>query len=660
MARTRSGITIQMKYHQKSLALALAMAALPIAPAAAQVPSASDFTKNPEAFEVSMSPSGKYVALAVPAADSMETTLEVTDLATGKSQIMRFGRQQHVSNIVWTADDQLVVSRAEMEPLKARPSSQGELYTTDVKAKNQDVLFGFVPDSQGKRGKRKDQGWSSIEDVLHDEPGMALVNFTCWDCGEEPDTVIFKVNTKTGERKEIERGDQLAWYQFDRTGEPRIRRTLDDNDEPVLAYRRTKGEAWTPLPKAVAGRMIYGARFAEDNNTVYALVNDALEPAQAYRIDLKAGTRTKLAGDPDVEINGFMYEGLDGIPFAVTYNAAKPSLQYIDPNSEWAKLHASLMKSFPGHMLSFNSFSRDGNKVMFGVWSDRNIGSYYTYDRSTKELQKIIDYMPWLKPELMAQTRPVEFVNRDGKKIFGFYTSKGAGPMPTVVMAHGGPVGPYDSWGFESDVQFLASHGYGVLQINFRGSGGRGEDFEREGWAQWGGAIQNDITDGVKWAIQNKLVDESRICLYGASYGGYTALMQPVLNPGLYKCAIGYVGVYDLPQNRKDWTRRNSSRGDRVNDRVHGNDPTVLANWSPALRAGEVKVPVFLAHGSDDKTAGLNQYKKMVSALNAVGNTPQTFLAAGEGHGFAKPETRAELYRKMEAFLSKYIGAGAK
>jgi dipeptidyl aminopeptidase/acylaminoacyl peptidase len=643
----------------KRILIAASAVLLSLPPVYAQKIPAEDFAKRPEAWEVALSPSGEYVAFAVPTADGMETTLEVTKLATGKSQIMRFGRQQHVSGIYWTSDEQLVVSRAEMEPLKARPTSQGELYTTDVNSKNQDVLFGFVPDSETKRGKRKDQGWSSIAKVLHNEPGMALVDFTCWNCGAEPDTVIFKVDTRTGERKEWERGDMLASYEFDQTGEARLRTTWDGDDEPVLAYRREKGAEWTALPKALAGRTIYNSRFAPDNNTLYALVADGLEPAQAYQIDLKAGTRTKIAGNPDVAISGFMYEGLGGIPFAVTYNASKPSLQYINPNSEWAKLHASLMPAFPGSMLTFNSFSRDGNKVMLAVWSDRNIGSYYVYDRASKQLQKIIDYKPWLKPEAMAQTRPVEFTGKEGQKLFGFYTAKGPGPRPLIVMPHGGPIGPYDSWGFDPDAQYLANRGYGVLQVNFRGSGGRGEEFERAGWQQWGGGIQDDINAGVKWAVANNLADPSRICLYGASFGGYSALMQPILNPGMYKCAIGYVGVYDLPMMRKDWMKGGNKRRIRVNDRMHGSDPAMLADWSPALRAGEVKVPVLLVHGSDDKTAALSHYKTMNAALAAAGNPAETFLATGEGHGFVKPENITELYKRMEAFLAKHIGPGA-
>lgn len=164
-----------------SAALAIGLCAQ----ANAQMVPITDFAKRPEAWEVALSPTGDYVAIAVPTPDGMETQLQIVNVdGSGKTQVLRFARQQHVTDVVWTADDRVVVSRAKMDPLKARPFSVGELMTSDVNGKNRDILFGFIPDSETKRGKRKDQGWSSIIKVLDGEPGKALVDFTCWNCGD--------------------------------------------------------------------------------------------------------------------------------------------------------------------------------------------------------------------------------------------------------------------------------------------------------------------------------------------------------------------------------------------------------------------------------------------------------------------------------------------
>jgi len=246
--------------------------------------------------------------------------------------------------------------------------------------------------------------------------------------------------------------------------------------------------------------------------------------------------------------------------------------------------------------------------------------------------------------------------------LYGYYTAPvggGTGPRPMVVMPHGGPFGPYDSWGFDGEVQFLASRGYGVLQVNYRGSGGRGDKFEEQAYKQWGGMIQDDITDGVKYAIDAKLADPAKICMYGGSFGGYSALMQPILNPGMYKCAIGYVGVYDLALLNKSKESENEDV-ERFFGRSLGDDAAALAKASPALRAKEIKVPVMLVHGKADDNVRLNQFKTMDAALRDIGQPAETFLAAGEGHGFSNPDNIAELYRRMEKFLDKYIGPGAQ
>ena len=638
-------------------ALLLAAASFP---AGAQVP-VEHFARHPEVASASLSPSGVHVALAVPTADGMETQLQIVKLdGSGDTQVLRFGKQQHVTDLVWSADDRIVVSRAKMEPLEAAPYSYGELMSSDVTGKQQETLFAYVEDDLTKRGRRKDRGFATVAKVLDAKPGMVLVDFTAWPDrrgDEERTTSIYAVDTRTGHRELVEQTGEVAWFAFDHSGNARLKTTYDVNGDPVLAYRPTPGSEWTPVPDTLAGYDLDLVHVLADDNTAYATIVDAGEPGQLYLVDLAKGTRKRLAGREDVAISGYLYGGHDGAPFAVTYDEDKPSVEYLDPASEWAQLHAGLLKAFPGQMVSLLDWSRDNRKLLFQAWSDRHPGAYYLFDRDAGQVQLLNELMPWIDAAAMAPSKPVSFATRDGLVLHGYYTApQGGGARPLVVMPHGGPHGPYDRWGFDSDAQFLASRGYAVLQVNYRGSGGRGRDFMTSGYREWGGKMQDDIADGVRWAIDQGLADANRICTYGASYGGYAALMQTIRYPGLYKCAIGYVGVYDLEVMKEEGDINDGASGRSYLDRALGTDPAPLAAWSPARNADKIRVPVFLAQGSIDQRVPMDQFEAMEDAFAERGVDVEKMVAQGEGHGFYKPENRAELYRRIEAFLDRHIG----
>ena len=623
----------------------------------AQVPTPLDFAKHAAISEVSMSPDGRYVALAVPSEDGMETELKILSIDGSEApHVLRFGKQQHVSDVYWTTDRQLVLARAKTEPLRAAPLSYGQLFSSDITGKQQNVLFGYFADDGGHSGRRKDHGYAEVVDVLDSEPGKVLVSFRCWDCGEEPDTAIFKVDTVTGSRREIERAEGSARFVFDNAGVPRIRVGSDDNDIPVVAYRPTPTSQWQAMPKAMVGYSIGVGRFSADNDTLYAAIFDDGGPSRMYRLRLSTGEREKLTGSDDVGIGGYEFGGRGGVPFAVVYDASQSNVEYLDANSEWSALHAGLMKAFPGQLISFEDFSRDNRKVLFSARSDRQPVNFYVYDRDTRKMTLAAESRPWLTPEQLAPSLAIEFQSRDGRKLFGFYTARDHTPRPLVVIPHGGPHGVYDTWGYDPDAQFFASRGYGVLQVNFRGSGGRGYEFERAGYREWGGKVQDDISDGVKWLVDNHLADPGRICTFGASFGGYAAMMQPIRNPGMYRCAVGYVGVYDLAIMKKEGDIPGTRFGRRYLDRVLGSDDEALAAASPARNVDKVGVPVFLAQGRIDRRVPMDQFKALTKAFAATGVEVETMVVPGEGHGFYKPENQAELYRRVDAFIGEHIG----
>lgn len=614
-------------------------------------------------------PTGEYLALAIPTPDGKETNLRIVRVADGSTvKVLRFGQDSHVTDVTWTDDDRVTVARAKRFPMEEFTRSMGQLMSTDITGEKQRTLFAYISDNGNLRGRQKDRGWAFLQKVLDKEPGMALVKFYClpYDCGEDGDTVVIKVDTRTGQRKEVERikdGDVDSYLVFDHAGVARVAYSENKDGSPRLSYKPTPSSSWTPLPDSLAGYEIAGGVFAEDNNTLYARVSDKGEPTQLYQLDLAAGTRKKLVGNDEVEVGAILTGGFNSVPFGVTYTAHKPSVQYFDPASPWAQLHAGLMKRFPGQMVYFLESTRDGSKTLFWTSSDRVPGDYFVLDRSnSNRITQIGSRMPWFEGKQLAPMRPIEFKSRDGKTLYGFFTAPsgtGTGPRPLVVVPHGGPFHVADTWGFDREAQFLASRGYGVLQVNYRGSGGRGDAFATQAYRQWGGMIQDDIADGVKYAIAAGLADADRICIYGASFGGYSALIQPILNPGMYKCAIGYVGVYDLPLLSRNKEMEDEST-ERFFLRSLGEDMAALAKVSPANRAKDIQVPVMLVHGKADSNVRMNQFRAMDAALREAGRPAETFLAPGEGHGFSNPENIAELYRRIGVFLDKHIGPDAK
>ncbi len=277
-----------------------------------------------------------------------------------------------------------------------------------------------------------------------------------------------------------------------------------------------------------------------------------------------------------------------------------------------------------------------------------------------KKADHLLSRRDWFDPEAMAPVRSFSFKARDGMTLYGYLTiPRNAGKnLPMVVLPHGGPFFVADQWQFDTEPQMLAAAGYAVLQVNYRGSSGHGLAYERAGKREWGGKMQDDVTDATHWAIDQGIADAQRICIYGASYGGYAALMGVAKEPALYKCAAGYVGVYDLPMmfGKGDIPQAYSGKA-YLHDWI-GN-PSELGKLSPARLASQIKVPVFLAAGGQDERAPIAQSEGMEKALRAAGVPVETLYFRTEGHGFYEQAHQQEFYNKLLAFLDRNIGAAA-
>ncbi len=264
---------------------------------------------------------------------------------------------------------------------------------------------------------------------------------------------------------------------------------------------------------------------------------------------------------------------------------------------------------------------------------------------------------------------PVRYKARDGLEIPAYLTiPKGSSGknLPLVMFIHGGPWVDGDEWGYNPDVQFLASRGYAVLQPNYRGTQHYGWKHFASSFKQWGLAMQDDVSDGVKWAVKEGIADAKRVCIYGGSYGGYATMMGLAKDPDLYKCAINYVGVTDLDLfinatwSDFAYSAISCATSSRRPSAIWSTDAARLHSTSPVELAAQIKAPVMMAYGASDVRVVPQHGFRMKAAMEKAGNTPQWIIAEGEGHGYRDPGNQVMFYGAMEKFLDKYIGPDAK
>jgi dipeptidyl aminopeptidase/acylaminoacyl peptidase len=258
----------------------------------------------------------------------------------------------------------------------------------------------------------------------------------------------------------------------------------------------------------------------------------------------------------------------------------------------------------------------------------------------------------------MASTQAMEFTSRDELTLHGYLTlpQGKSKSVPLIVMPHGGPHGVRDYWGFDWEVQLLANRGYGVLQLNFRGSSGFGREFLESGYGQWGGTMQNDLTDATQALIDQGIADSKRICMFGTSYGGYAALMGAVKEPDLYRCVIGSAGVYNLPMMFKEGDISQSDSGLVYLKQALGQDQNQLKARSPAFNANKIKADILLIHGRKDKRAPIEQVESLTKALDKAGKPYQYFEISNEAHGYYDEANRSNVYSKVLKFLQQHLG----
>ena len=603
------------------------------APVAQQIP-LRDFFRNVEQTAHQVSPDGRFVSWVAPY--ERRQNVHVRPLSGGDAVRITSETARDIAGYFWKSDRILYVKDF---------GGDENFHVVSVDPKGGD-LKDLTPGEKVR---------ASIIDDLYDDPDHVIISHNRRDARVFD---VFRVNVRTGEEKLIAQNPgNITGWRTDHAGRLRVAVTTDGVNNTLL-YRDKEDEQFRPLLTTNFKETVQPLFFTFDNTALYVSSNRGRDKSAIFVFDPKTATEGRLIFDhPDVDVSQLAYSRKRKVLTAVRFTTWKVERKVLDAQTQ--AMLRDLESKLPGYEIDLTSVDREERRYTIATSSDRTRGKRYLYDRETKQLTLLADVSPWLPETELAEMKPVVYKSRDGLTIHGYLTvPKGvtAKNLPVVVNPHGGPWAR-DNWRFNSEVQFLASRGYAVFQPNFRGSTGYGRKFWEASFKQWGLAMQDDVTDGVRWLVEQGIADPKRVAIYGASYGGYATLSGITTTPDLYAAAVDYVGVSNLmtfmgtiPPYWKPYLEMlHEMVGHTEKDRA------ALEATSPVNNVHKIKTPLFIAQGAKDPRVVKAESDQMVEALKKRGVEVQYMVKDNEGHGFSNEENRFEFYEAMDRFLAQHL-----
>ena len=659
--------------------LALSLCAGPVAQAQVQaspaLPPIEQFFSRPAFNGGLLSPNGRYLA-ARSSAKGQRDFLVVVDLQTNQGKVVASYNDADIGAFQWVNGERLIFD------VNDRTVAQGDVeYAPGLFAVNAD---GSQLVQLADRGVRSQTGTMTGRRILPwhtylmpargaQDSEFVYVRNVVWKTGYKRSRVsLLRLNTLTGQAQEVSRPKQdVSGWLLDHKGEPRIAFGQDE-DVTNIFYLDPASKEWrkltsfksygdnpddiTPLAFGPDGKLYVAARNGKDTSAVYTF-------------DIASG---KLASEPVLNAAGYDFDGdiltsRDKV-LGMHFTTDAESIEWIDP--EMKAVQDSVDKLLPAtvNLVSPPPQHSTTPWVLVRAYSDVIPSTYFLYNRESKLLNKVGETAPGIDPKQMGRQQALRYKARDGLEIPALLTLPPGGKksgLPLVVLVHGGPWVRGSSWGWNPHTQFLASRGYAVLEPEFRGSLGFGSAHYKASFKQWGLAMQNDVADGVRWAVDKGLVDPKRVCIAGASYGGYATLMGLINDPDMYKCGVDWVGVTDInlmygsanhtSDMPDEWKRYGMPEmiGDQVKDAAQ------LKATSPIEQAARIRQPLLLAYGGADVRVPIDHGTKFYSAVKRTNPNVEWVEYAEEGHGFRLPKNNIDFWSRVEKFLDKNIGKGA-
>ena len=625
-----------------------------------------DFFRKPDRVQVRLSPGGRYLGWLEPVEVDGKRRLNVFvvdlpeagaegELALGTPRQLTATATRDVAGFLF-ADEEHVV------------------FAQDTGGDENHHLFCVRADgSDGLEGARDltpfEDVKCSIVDDLEDRPGELLFQMNR-DNKEVFD--VYHLQLATGELRVVAQnpGNIQGWLT-DHQGRLRVATTTDGVNTSLL-YRATEEDEWRTLATYDFKENAAPLGFTYDDAALWVSSNVGRDKRAVYTFDVETGEAGELIFEhPDVDVSGLLRSRRRQMTVGVAYTTDRTHREF------WDERRRALQEFVDGELAgrenNLTSFDRDEERYVVHSGGDRGPGAYWLLDAPYDEaregatdgfcLTHLFDLAPWLDEARTVPMHHVTYDARDGLAIPAYLTlpagrapGDGGAPLPLVLNPHGGPW-VRDGWCFNPEVQFLASRGYAVLQPNYRGSAGYGLAYWKASFGQWGLAMQDDLTDGVRWAIDAGIADPERVAIYGGSYGGYATLSGITKTPELYKCAVDYVGVSSI----FTWLEAFPPYWKPMLEMVHEmvghpeRDEERLRATSPLYHVDEIRCPLLVAQGANDPRVKLEESDQLVAALRERGVEVEYLVKDDEGHGFANEENRFEFYRAMERFFAEHL-----
>ncbi|MBC7405692.1 MAG: S9 family peptidase [Cytophaga sp.] len=618
--------------------------------------------------EATMSPDGRFIAILI-ANKNGRIQLGAMDLSTKIPKIIGGFSNADISHFHWVNNDRLVFSTADKNLATGENKFYPGLYAVNRDGSDPRTLIDRVWGPEFTTGTAIKKRVMSAENFFYNidlskNSESVFVAEPIWDAVYDLKALsLIRINTKTALTETFNRpGDTKEWL-IDQNGVPRINVTSQDGIESIF-YLDPKNDKWRKI--AEAGKYD-GANFEPyafgPDGVFYVVARKGRDTSALFRYNLDTN---QIDEHPVVSINGYDFHGnmifdyerkkLLGVYFL---NDASATVWLDD---EMKKTQTAVDNLLPATINQL-SLGRNGlsQYVLIRAYSDIQPSIFLLYDTKSGKLDLIGSAHLKIDERKMATQDMVRYKARDGLEIPAYITlPKGDSHknLPMVVLVHGGPYLRGARWGWDAEVQFLASRGYVVLQPEFRGSTGFGFKHFRAGWKQWGLAMQNDIADGAKWAIEQGIADPKRICIAGASYGGYATLMGLARNPELFRCGVNWVGVTDINlMFDSSWNNDASAEWQRygmpvlIGDKIK--DAAQINATSPVNIADRIKQPLFLAYGGADRRVPIAHGKNFLAAVQKSNKNVEWIEYLDEGHGWGLVKTRLDFWTKVDDFLRK-------